>query len=376
MATETKSNRSKYFPIYLWWRITNIIPMRPSEFIRTKKDCTDIKDNKYYLRIGRKKRKPNELSKKRVIPLCDEVEINKEIYDLIAEYIELTNIQDEEYLLALKVYTDYRSYKGLIEYRSTFKDRFNEKHLGKLLDEFYEEAVVGKYNVISKQKNDLFENEDEEQIENEDDKQDGNENSITKINLGDTRHFAFCSLMLQGFNPLAIAALGGHSSLESQMNYHRHLDSYISCQTYLLKQVLKQKMSVDGLNGNVKTSRELALQSYNENTSTLEVDGGWCCSVNFPNECTSIRCVRCSKFKLDFNRITDKVKQELDIAEKELNEEIATKIKFVQRYYSTNVSELKDRINDEELKKDSTSLSKSVMQKARIVAMKEKIAEV
>lgn len=79
---------------------------------------------------------------------------------------------------------------------------------------------------------------------------------------------------------------------------------------------------------------------------------------------------------MDFNRITDKVKQELDIAEKELNEEIATKIKFVQRYYSTNVSELKDRINDEELKKDSTSLSKSVMQKARIVAMKEKIAEV
>lgn len=382
MATQTESNRAKYFPIYLWWRITNIIPMRPSEFIRTKKDCTYTKDNKYYLRIGRKKRRPNELSKKRVVPLCDEIEINKEIYDLIEEYRELTNIQDEEYLLALKVYTDYRNYKGLIEYRSTFKDRFNEKHLGKLLDEFYEEAVVGKYKVVSKQGNDLFEDEDEsqnendKQDENEDESQNENENSITKINLGDTRHFAFCSLMLQGFNPLAIAALGGHKSLESQMNYHRHLDSYISCQTYLLKQVLKQKMSVDGLNGNVKTSRELALQSYNENIPVLEVDGGWCCSMNFPNECTSIRCVRCSKFKLDFNRITDKVMRELNLAEEELNEEIATKIKFVQRYYSTNISELKDRINDEELKKDSTSLSKSVMQKARIVAMKEKIAEV
>lgn len=42
-----------YAPLYFWWRITAVIPLRPREFILTPKDCLTAKSDGYYLTLRR-----------------------------------------------------------------------------------------------------------------------------------------------------------------------------------------------------------------------------------------------------------------------------------------------------------------------------------
>ena len=49
-----KEERLFFFPIYLWWRITAVIPMRPREFILTTRDCYYVNEQgEHFLTIRR-----------------------------------------------------------------------------------------------------------------------------------------------------------------------------------------------------------------------------------------------------------------------------------------------------------------------------------
>ena len=37
-----------YYPLYLWWKITAVVPLRPREFLLTQRNCLTEKDGKYY----------------------------------------------------------------------------------------------------------------------------------------------------------------------------------------------------------------------------------------------------------------------------------------------------------------------------------------
>src|SRR5699024_6245392 len=46
----------EFLPIMIWWLLTNIIPMRPSEFLSLKKECLEFDENRnspYRIRIPR-----------------------------------------------------------------------------------------------------------------------------------------------------------------------------------------------------------------------------------------------------------------------------------------------------------------------------------
>lgn len=43
----------RFYPVYLWWIITSIIPMRPSEFCLIKRNCISTHNNKYYITFPR-----------------------------------------------------------------------------------------------------------------------------------------------------------------------------------------------------------------------------------------------------------------------------------------------------------------------------------
>jgi hypothetical protein len=361
MQTASPENKVKYYPIYLWWRITSVIPMRPTEFLKIKRDClTPTKNGGFRMHITRAKKKPNPFSKKINIPFCDSFDITHEINDLITDYIELAGIENEEYLLPLSVYSRYSKYPSMVEEKSTLKNRFNYRHLGNLLNRFYNEIVKEQYTVVRSQ----------EEITED------NQQAIVKLKLGDTRHLAFCSLMIQGFNPLTIASLGGHRNLDSQMNYHQHLDSYMECHTYLLKKLIKNNVTATGFDGNIKTSREVALLGYNDEKAVRKIKFGWCCSTNFPEECSSVRCVRCSHFKLDADSLNEAVGRELNIAALEIEEEVKSKLGFIKRYYSGKLEELVSGENNKEMKKDAVALRKSIEEQARISVMKERLNEV
>ncbi|RHW06629.1 integrase, partial [Bacillus cereus] len=56
----TEFELQKYFPIVLWWKITTVIPMRPKEFLKLKKNCVNPAKNnkkKYEIKLPRIKEK-------------------------------------------------------------------------------------------------------------------------------------------------------------------------------------------------------------------------------------------------------------------------------------------------------------------------------
>lgn len=212
-----------YMPVLLWWKITTVIPLRPSEFsFKLKRDSIIKENEKYFLKVDRVKvnNKENSRKYKRTdasIPLLSKIGITEEIYMLIKEYLQLITPLDEDgkTLLSYKAYRIFleeyfRTYKpdniyvknGLIDNQllKVNAEHFNREILQSLINSFYTEVIKSKYN----------------------------DDSITKtLKVGDTRHMAFSSLLLQGVSPIEIAMLGGHTSLSSQNHYTTNSSFYI-----------------------------------------------------------------------------------------------------------------------------------------------------
>lgn len=199
-----------YMPVLLWWKITMVIPMRPTEFAyKLKRNCIFEKDGKYYLKIDRIKIK-DKSDKFGKIPVLDKIQITKDIYDLILKYIKLTSFDNEAKTLiscnALKLFERESSeldldvkvlWNGIMKGDTT---AFNRAGLQRLLDSFYLVVINGIYK---------------------------NKNISRQLNVGDTRHLAFSSLVMQGLTPIEIAMLGGHRHLHSQDFYTGHVEYYI-----------------------------------------------------------------------------------------------------------------------------------------------------
>lgn len=211
--------RKIYYPILIWWKVSNVIPMRPSElFNNVYRKCTFKHDNKYYLIIDRIKiqRTKHTISKPK-LPILKKVEITKEIYDLINEYINMTDFTESHTLISYNALCKFKE-EFLIEKQSdkykdflpTFKSgestkfnplNFATANFATLLTSFYDNIVEDVYGYALSQKE--------------------------RMTPGDTRHLAFCSLLLQGVSPVEIALLGGHTTLETQDSYTNHVSYYI-----------------------------------------------------------------------------------------------------------------------------------------------------
>ncbi|WP_147533381.1 tyrosine-type recombinase/integrase [Bacillus marasmi] len=192
-----------YYPIILWWRITNIIPLRTKEFIDITRNCLKKKNNKFFIILPREKQQPKN---KRELPIEDEIPISESIYNLIYDYIQLTDEYGEsKQLLSTQAYVKAMEIKN-----NQYNDYWHSSRLRTLLDKFYNDIVVQKY---------------------------GNRHDIQRLKPMDTRHYAFMNLKLQGFNELTIARMGGHKTIKAQMYYTNHMeefaDSYVYCLTKL-----------------------------------------------------------------------------------------------------------------------------------------------
>jgi len=204
---EDEDLKDFFAPVYIWWKITNVIPMRPTEFAHgLEKECL-IEDTKYYIKINRiKQSKRKNKREKKTIPLLDKYEITEDIFNMMKSYYELVS-EDE----SRETFFSYKYHKELAMKLQAYDiiqfqieepiNRFVLRDFQKILDEFYRVIILGKYQDNSIQK---------------------------KLRPGDTRHLAFCSLMLQGLSPVEIALMGGHKHIASQNHYVGHAKYYIS----------------------------------------------------------------------------------------------------------------------------------------------------
>ncbi|MFT8322707.1 MAG: hypothetical protein ABF649_17690 [Bacillus sp. (in: firmicutes)] len=211
----TPLQKSKYFPIILWWKITGIIPMRPKEFCLLEWDCCYEQGGYYFLKVPRSKQEAKSYSE---ISVTNVIRINKNIYDSIQEYKQ--TVPPEligNYLFSFQIQSRF------FQADSTTKreDMYHPDTLYNHLMSFYKE-------IIGWNKTDFYRfvkrNEKGEIIKIF-------RNYITPA---DTRHFSMCNMMLQGVNPLTIAKMAGHTRLGTQRNYWGHLEYFVESYVYII----------------------------------------------------------------------------------------------------------------------------------------------
>lgn len=245
-----------YYPVLIWWKVTNVIPMRPSELATTmERDCLLEEDGHYFLKLKRVKikRTKHTIHKGR-LPVLNKIAISKEIYDVIKKYIEMTDFTKSETLFswdALNQLKDEYMYERVYDDFKEFLPKFNlgveklnwmvfgQSTFRVLLDSFYKNIVEDQYGYFFVQSQ--------------------------KITPGDTRHLAFCNLALQGLSPVEIALLGGHTTLSMQ-------DSYINHIQYFIDSEVLSYLSDRTINGNTKKLFKRLLVIVKSKTPAYKLD--------------------------------------------------------------------------------------------------------
>lgn len=356
----------RYFPVYLWWKISSIIPLRPIEFCLLSSDCCsyDKSSDAYYLKIERKKIKNSELKQKK-IPLLNVVKTTKEIYDIIEMYKEVTADENTSgFLLSYETYLKcsfhdmgamglnrmkHHMYSGRV---------INTIRLNNILNAFYKNIVQKEFGYLLSVKGES-----------------GNAGKdIEPLNPGDSRHIAMCNLMLQGFNPLTIAQLAGHKSFREQIGYYNHINKYMDASTYVLAKSLyheeylkisdfkqKQKWKEDQIKKD-----KLGDKFY----SLLTVKGGRCDNKAFPVGCILDDCIFCREHFIYDNSLT---MDNLEAYEERLAKQIDSKIESIKKLTSGMIYTEDwdyDKDHQSEHKKETNLLLAFMEQKATIQAYK------
>ena len=120
------------------------------------------------------------------------------------------------------------------------------------------------------------------------------------IYYGDTRHLAIMNMMLQGINPIYIAQLAGHHTLDAQVGYYSHLETFSTAKSYVLSQFMKKenllkRPSSDVNMGEKIIEKELLGADYYALPKVARGQGR-CSSKNIPYECNHRSCLFCKYF--------------------------------------------------------------------------------
>lgn len=294
----SKTAKDYFKPILLWWKITNVIPMRPNEFSSAiPRDCLIKENNNYFLKINRSKKKPKN---KRKLPLLTKIKITEEIYKLINDYIEQTNnLGETATLLSYRAYLYYRKKledEGLFE-PGPLDNKYNELYfsdriLQRILDNFYTKIINKWYKDMS--------------VNN-------------SIRLNHTRHFAFTTLVLQGIPSIEIAILGGHDDIRSLNSYTSNTNIYIDREVFVsINKNISVKTVDDKELYNIVFNKPNKCPIDIEKCIETEFDGiqlGVCTTLNH-TDCESYHCYNCSKWyceptQYSLNMLREIVKNDL-----------------------------------------------------------------
>ena len=201
---DSASNDEKtfWFPLYLWWNVTAILPLRPTEFLLTPRECLSYENSKNILTLRRTTLKGG--GKKFSYRIDEDYEIVRyEIPDAMAHeitwYMDATAHMEPAPLSTLFVLEPHYAYFARKPYGRNC-GYYSYRNLSTCLRRF-QETVMGV---------------DEE----------------SKIFLGDTRHLAMIGLILSGGSPLICKELAGHEDINISSHYYSNISRFIKCATY------------------------------------------------------------------------------------------------------------------------------------------------
>lgn len=203
--TADEDRKAYFFPIYLWWRLTSILPLRATEFLLLPRDCVHQEKEKWILTVRRTRLKKGML---RVGYTIDS--------DFSLHRYEIPEWMAEEIL----------SYKN--------QSSKNGTHSQDTLFEPASKTSLG-YMTYDQMRRKLVEFRKE--VSGDPD---------YPVNLGDTRHLAMISLILSGGSPVVCRELAGHESIDISSNYYANLSSVIESAVYERYREHKGTISLEG----------------------------------------------------------------------------------------------------------------------------------
>lgn len=329
-------DRYRLFPVILWWKLTTVIPIRPIEFYNLKRDCVYDKNGRYYFKIERLKA---EYGRKRVISdIVTDFELNTELYFFIYDYVEYCNgIDNCKYLISPPTCDMIYRNKVL-----NTREKFTREKMNIYYKAFQKEIVEGQYDYKVVRSHDTKEGE------------------LPYIYYGDTRHLAIMNMMLQGMNPIYIAQLAGHHTLDAQVGYYSHLETFTTAKSYILSQFMKgnnllKRPSRDTNMGEKVVKKEILGTDYYALPKVAKGQGR-CSSRNIPYECNHKSCLFCKYF------FPENVSEDLLSFYKEENDR---NMAFVKKSLQTLFGQITLR-DDAEIKQDAIQLSVLLSQKIMI----------
>jgi hypothetical protein len=231
----------QYFPLRLWWTLTSILPLRPTEFLLIPHDCIAHVDGQWILSIRRTTLKGGP--RKKTYRINEDYEVNKYIITSamcheILEYMESTKDMVKSKLDTLFIQEPHNMLVG--QNVSNNNHYYSYTNLSTCLKKFQEQYI-----------------------------QNQNSNSVL-INLGDTRHIAMINLIISGGSPTICKELAGHHDINISSHYYSNISKFIECATYEA-----YKKSLD----NTATIRKHRPKSLKHDV--VKVDAGYCDSDKF-----------------------------------------------------------------------------------------------
>lgn len=235
----SKKEKIFYFPIYLWWKLTSILPLRPTELLLTPHNCLDTDGNgNNVLTVRRTKLKGG--SEKITYRIEGDYEYKKyiitpELADEIRVYlkaIENKHHSEINTLFSLEPHYGYLHMQIQPSYRYyTYNNLYCSLH------KFYDEVV---------RKSEL---------------------KIKCIKLGDTRHLAMVNLIITGGSPVICMELAGHSNIDISSHYYSNISSLVECVT--LERYRRSKSKSAKISGRSKYGNLISEQKH-------RISDGWC----------------------------------------------------------------------------------------------------
>lgn len=246
-----------YYPLFLWWQVTAVIPLRPREFILTPRNCLEKKSDGTYITLRRNKLKG---SSRKISYQIDEdyikvqYKIPEKLAETISEYIRLTDGFAPTELKTLFVSDTHYKHWGQSKHKNSRYFTYINLHC--VLRYFFYDVIENKYHlnvVYDRNRTHLSHGE------------------INYLYLGDTRHLALINIIVEGGTPVIAMMLAGHENFEMSAHYYSNITHLIECRTYKqYRKVLKGNISYN-------ISSNISLPDEIRTCKPLE-DGGRCYS--------------------------------------------------------------------------------------------------
>ncbi|OQB11620.1 MAG: hypothetical protein BWY15_02435 [Firmicutes bacterium ADurb.Bin193] len=237
--TADRKQKLFYFPLYFWWNLTAILPLRPMEFLMTPRDCLETNDNgNNILTVRRTKLKGG--MKKVTYRIDGDYErkkytIPEKLAEELRSYLIATKNMRRVEIGTLFSQEPHYNYFGISAKPSSWY--YSYANLNTCLQNFYREVI-------------------------------GEERNETNcIRLGDTRHIAMVNLIISGGSPVICRELAGHSDIDISSHYFSNISNLVECVT------LEKYRQLKGESAKIVGTQKYSLTVPE---SMYRLPDGWC----------------------------------------------------------------------------------------------------